>query len=82
MTTGHRPVKAHQPTLDCRIGKAERGLMSDRTLIVVPMSDAARCMLRQFGPVHQRTHQSASGSAADRDLSHAPIVTIRTIQRP
>lgn len=82
MTTGHRPVKANQPKLDGRIGKAERGLMSDRKMIVVPMSDAARCILRQFGPVHQRTHQSATSSAADRDLSHPLIVTIQTIQRP
>ena len=82
MTIGHRPAKASQPKLDGRIGKAERGLMSDRTLIVVPMSDAARCILRQFGPIHQSTHQSATSSAADRDLSHAPIVTIQTLQRP
>lgn len=82
MTIGHRPAKANQPKLDGRIDKAERGLMSDRTLIVVPMFHAARCILRQLAlsistPADLRRGQRPTGT-----VSYAPGATMQTIQRP
>jgi hypothetical protein len=47
MTIAHRPAKANQDKLDCRIDKEGRGLMSDRALIMAPMSDADRFIPRQ-----------------------------------
>ena len=82
MTIGHRPAKANQPKLHGRIDKAERGLMSDRTLIVVPITDAARCILRQLALSISTPADLPRAQRPIETVSYAPGVMRQTTQRP
>ena len=82
MTIGHRPAKANRPKLYGRIDIVERELMSDPTLIRVPISVAARGILRQSALSISRSVDLIRGHRPSGTLSCAPGVTMQTIQRP
>jgi len=56
--------------------------MSDHTLIMVLISDAARFILGRSALSHQPIGRSATTSPAGRDHIALATVTMRIIQRP